>query len=188
MASNTKPGQRAFALVMALIFLVTTLATSAFVIYTIVSENKQKNQTTDSSTNQTTDNTATQPQEGKLQGTKLNNFTPVDKVDSLQIVDIKEGTGDVVKAGATVTAHYTGAVAATGIIFQSSHDSGQPVPFGLNQVIKGWTDGVPGMKVGGTRRLIIPADQAYGANPPAGSGIPANAPLVFDIELTAVQQ
>jgi FKBP-type peptidyl-prolyl cis-trans isomerase len=58
----------------------------------------------------------------------------------------------------------------------------------LNEVIKGWTDGVPGMKVGGTRRLIIPADQAYGANPPEGSGIPANAPLVFDIEVTATGQ
>lgn len=191
MASNVKPHQRAFALVMAIIFLVTTLATSAFVIYTIVTESKQKDQASkaDAALQAAADaNTATQPQEGKLQGTKLTNFTPVDKADSLQIIDIKEGTGDVVKAGATVTAHYTGAVAATGIIFQSSHDSGQPVPFGLDQVIKGWTDGVPGMKVGGTRRLVIPADQAYGANPPAGSGIPANAPLVFDIELTAVQQ
>jgi FKBP-type peptidyl-prolyl cis-trans isomerase len=91
-----------------------------------------------------------------------------------------------VKAGATVTAHYTGAVAATGVIFQSSHDTGQPIPFSLNEVIKGWTDGVPGMKVGGTRRLVIPADQAYGATPPPGSGIPANAALVFDIELVAV--
>jgi FKBP-type peptidyl-prolyl cis-trans isomerase len=122
-----------------------------------------------------------------LQGTKLNDFAPVASVDTLQKIDLKEGTGEEVKPGATVTAHYTGAVAATGIIFQSSHDSGQPIPFSLSQVIQGWTDGVPGMKVGGTRRLIIPADQAYGANPPAGSGIPANAPLVFDIELTAVQ-
>lgn len=189
MASSIKPHQRAFALVMALIFLVTTLATSAFVIYTIVNENKQKKATDASIADQISanNNTATQPQEGELQGTKLNDFTPVEKVDTLQIIDTKEGTGEVVKAGATVTAHYTGAVAATGIIFQSSHDSGQPIPFGLDQVIKGWTDGVPGMKVGGTRRLIIPADQAYGANPPAGAGIPANAPLVFDIELTAVQ-
>ena len=85
-----------------------------------------------------------------------------------------------------VTAHYTGAVAATGIIFQSSLDSGQPIPFALDQVIKGWTDGVPGMKEGGKRRLIIPADQAYGATPPQGSNIPANAPLVFDIELVKI--
>lgn len=121
-----------------------------------------------------------------LQGTNLNEYTPVQDVPELQMIDITEGTGDVVQAGATVTAHYTGAVAATGLIFQSSHDFGRAIPFGLNQVIKGWTDGVPGMKVGGTRRLIIPAEQAYGATPPPGSGIPANAALVFDIELVAV--
>lgn len=120
-----------------------------------------------------------------LQGTQLNDFTPVEMVNSLQIVDVKEGAGETVQPGATVTAHYTGAVAATGLIFQSSHDFGRAIPFGLNQVIKGWTDGVPGMKVGGIRRLIIPAEQAYGATPPPGSGIPANAALVFDIELVA---
>lgn len=189
MASNTKPHQRAFALTIAIIFLITTAATGVLVIMAIMNENK--NSSSDSTLTDTagTDQTDTnsQPKEGALQGTKLQNFTPVETVDSLQKIDLVEGTGEEVKAGATVTAHYTGAVAATGIIFQSSHDSGQPIPFGLDQVIKGWTEGVPGMKVGGTRRLIIPADQAYGANPPAGSGIPANAALVFDIELTAVQ-
>lgn len=123
-----------------------------------------------------------------LQGTQLNDFTPVDQVDELVVTDIKDGAGDTAQQGATVTAHYTGAVAATGLIFQSSHDFGRPIPFGLNQVIKGWTDGVPGMKVGGIRRLVIPANQAYGATPPPGSGIPPNAALVFDIELVAVEQ
>jgi FKBP-type peptidyl-prolyl cis-trans isomerase len=118
----------------------------------------------------------------------LENFTPIAKVDALQKIDIKVGTGKVVEAGATVSVHYTGAVAATGVIFQSSKDFGtNPVTFPLNGVIKGWTDGIPGMKVGGTRRLVIPAEQAYGANPPAGSGIPANADLVFDVELVSVQ-
>jgi FKBP-type peptidyl-prolyl cis-trans isomerase len=186
MASNVRPHQRAFALTIALIFLVTTVATSVFVIMAIIDQNKKANTSTQTSDQSSTEET-TQPKEGALQGTKLNDFAPVAAVDTLQKIDLKEGTGEEVKPGATVTAHYTGAVAATGIIFQSSHDSGQPIPFSLSQVIQGWTDGVPGMKVGGTRRLIIPADQAYGANPPAGSGIPANAPLVFDIELTAVQ-
>lgn len=121
-----------------------------------------------------------------LQGTQLNGFTPTDMVAELQITDIKPGTGETVQPGATVTAHYTGAVAATGLIFQSSHDFGRAIPFGLNQVIQGWTNGVPGMKVGGIRRLVIPAEQAYGATPPPGSGIPANAALVFDIELVEV--
>lgn len=177
--------QRAFALTIALIFLVTTVATSVFVIMAIVDENKKKNATTDSSTSQTSQ-TNTQ-KEGVLQGTKLENFTPVQTVDSLQKIDTKVGTGEEVKPGATVTAHYTGAVAATGIIFQSSHDTGQPVPFSLDGVIKGWTDGVPGMKVGGIRRLVIPYALAYGEAGRPDGGIPAKADLVFDIELTAVQ-
>jgi peptidylprolyl isomerase len=117
---------------------------------------------------------------------QLDNFTPVNTVTELQKIDIKEGTGEEVQPGATITAHYTGAVAASGTVFQSSKDFGRPITFGLDQVIKGWTDGVPGMKVGGIRRLVIPADQAYGATPPYGSGIPANAALVFDIELVSI--
>jgi len=117
---------------------------------------------------------------------QLDNFTPSDDITELTKIDLVVGNGDTVQPGATITAHYTGAVAATGTIFQSSKDFGGPITFGLGQVIKGWTDGVPGMKAGGTRRLLIPADQAYGAAPPPGSGIPANAALVFDIELVSI--
>lgn len=122
----------------------------------------------------------------KLEGTKLTNFTPVASVPELQIIDVREGTGDVVPAGATITAHYTGALAKDGTIFQSSHDFGQPISFGLNQVIPGWTQGVPGMKVGGIRRLVIPAAQAYGPQSPSPN-IPPNSDLVFDIELVAIK-
>jgi peptidylprolyl isomerase len=123
--------------------------------------------------------------ESKLEGTKLANFTPLSSVPELQIVDLAEGTGDTVPEGATITAHYTGALCKDGTIFQSSHDFGQPVTFGLNQVIKGWTQGVPGMKVGGTRRLIIPSAMAYGSVR-AAANIPPNSDLVFDIELVAL--
>lgn len=185
MASTVSPRQRAFALTIALIFLITTIATSVLVVMAIVNENKNSSQTVD--LNNADDSSAIETQnENSLQGTQLADFTPVDKVDSLQIIDTKVGTGAVVEKGATITAHYTGAVASTGVIFQSSRDGGQPIAFGLDQVIKGWTDGVPGMKEGGTRRLIIPAEQAYGATPPEGSGIPANAALVFDIELVKI--
>ena len=120
-----------------------------------------------------------------LEGTKLQDFEPRGAVSQLEIIDTVGGTGDAVPVGATITAHYTGALVADGTIFQSSKDFGNPITFGLNQVIKGWTDGVPGMKVGGTRRLVIPAAQAYAASSPA-SNIPANSDLVFDIELTAI--
>jgi FKBP-type peptidyl-prolyl cis-trans isomerase len=127
-------------------------------------------------------------QKQQLQGTRLQNFTPVAHTDKLQIIDEKVGTGTEAKAGDTVTVDYTGAVAATGVIFQSSLDSGQPASLSLSQVIKGWQEGIPGMKVGGQRRLVIPAADAYGANAPQGSGIPANADLVFDITLQSVGQ
>lgn len=120
-----------------------------------------------------------------LEGTKLANFTPVKSVAELQIIDVSEGTGEVVPEGATITAHYTGALCKDGTIFQSSKDFGRPITFGLNQVIAGWTEGVPGMKVGGTRRLVIPAAKAYGAQSPSAN-IPANSDLVFDIELVAL--
>ena len=119
------------------------------------------------------------------EGTKLADFAPLDRVSDLQIIDIEEGTGAVVQPGATITAHYTGALCKNGIIFQSSHDFGKPISFGLNQVIRGWTDGVPGMKVGGMRRLIIPSDMAYGSAR-AASNIPPNSDLVFDIELVDI--
>ena len=122
----------------------------------------------------------------KYEGTKLADFEPVDTVDELQIIDIEQGTGATVQPGATITAHYTGALCKNGIIFQSSHDFGNPITFGLNQVITGWTNGVPGMKVGGMRRLIIPANQAYGSASPAPN-IPANSDLVFDIELVDIK-
>ncbi len=122
----------------------------------------------------------------KYEGTKLNKFEPRnDAVVELEMIDTEIGTGEVVNPGATITAHYTGALVKNGIIFQSSHDFGDAITFGLDQVIAGWTRGVPGMKVGGTRRLVIPAEQAYGASSPA-SNIPANSDLVFDIDLVAI--
>lgn len=120
-----------------------------------------------------------------LEGTKLQNFTPVEPVLELESIDLVEGTGDEVQPGATITAHYTGALCKDGTIFQSSHDFGNPATFPLSGVIAGWTQGVPGMKVGGTRRLIIPAELAYGASSPSPN-IPANSDLVFDIELVSI--
>ncbi|MEP6710485.1 MAG: FKBP-type peptidyl-prolyl cis-trans isomerase [Candidatus Saccharibacteria bacterium] len=121
----------------------------------------------------------------RLEGTKLANFEPIAKVDELQIIDTTIGDGAEVQPGATITAHYTGALCSDGTIFQSSHDFGNPISFGLTQVISGWTNGVPGMKVGGIRRLIIPSAEAYGSAR-AAANIPPNSDLVFDIELKEI--
>lgn len=120
-----------------------------------------------------------------LEGTKLTDFEPRKKVEQLEIIDTVIGTGDEVQPSQTITAHYTGALAKDGTIFQSSKDFGQPATFGLEQVIEGWTKGVPGMKVGGIRRLIIPSSQAYGSVR-AAANIPPNSDLVFDIELISI--
>jgi FKBP-type peptidyl-prolyl cis-trans isomerase len=123
---------------------------------------------------------------GKLQGAKLAGFTPVKHVDFVSCQDLKVGTGTAVSASSTITALYTGALAKDGTIFQSSEDTGQPFTAALSSgVIQGWTAGVPGMKVGGVRRIWIPAQYAYGAQSVAG--IPPNSDLVFDITLLAAK-
>lgn len=191
MASKTT---RVAALLLALLFFVTTVGLSGMVLWQMWKDDQAKKQTTDISKalndaqKQQQDSSSTNQQGAKMQGTQLQNFTPLDKVDQLKVEDVQVGTGEEVKPGATVKAHYTGAVVKTGKIFQSSHDQpgDKPIEFSLNQVIPGWTEGVPGMKVGGKRRLIIPAAKAYGDQSPSPD-IPANADLVFDIELAEVK-
>lgn len=107
-------------------------------------------------------------------------------VSELKVTDDVVGTGKEAKAGDTVTAQYVGAVADTGKVFQSSWNMDGAVQFPLDQVIPGWSKGIPGMKEGGRRTLVIPAAMAYGADPPPGSGIPANADLVFVVDLVSV--
>jgi FKBP-type peptidyl-prolyl cis-trans isomerase len=104
----------------------------------------------------------------------------------LQYWDIKVGTGDVAKDGSHVKVHYTGWL-TTGKKFDSSVDAGRPFEFtiGKGEVIKGWEEGVAGMKVGGKRQLRIPPDLAYGEKGYPGA-IPPNATLIFDIQLLGV--
>ncbi|MEK7594628.1 MAG: FKBP-type peptidyl-prolyl cis-trans isomerase [Patescibacteria group bacterium] len=173
--------QRVIAGFFAGLFLFTSSALTIGVIYQMVQDGKKPSSAT-------TPINQEAKVENKLQGTQLTGFTPTPAIAKLEAVDTTPGTGTEVKAGATVTVDYTGAVAATGVIFQSSKDTGQPVSFPLSGVIAGWSQGIPGMKEGGTRRLLIPAALAYGANPPAGSGIPANADLVFDVTLHSISK
>lgn len=106
----------------------------------------------------------------------------------LQYIDITSGCGSAVKAGDTVTVNYTGWLASTGKLFDSSLESGR-TPFqvqnvGQAQVIQGWNIGLVGMKVGETRRLIIPPSLGYG--PQANGPIPANSTLIFDVTLVSI--
>ena len=108
-------------------------------------------------------------------------------VSELKIEDILVGTGQEAKSGDTVVMHYTGTL-LDGTKFDSSVDRGTPfeTQIGVGQVIQGWDQGVPGMKVGGKRKLTIPSSLGYGSRG-AGAAIPANAGIIFDVELVAIK-
>ena len=111
---------------------------------------------------------------------------PVVTKSGLKYWELKKGSGPVAKAGDQVKVHYTGWL-TDGKKFDSSLDRGEPFAFklGAGMVIKGWDEGVAGMKVGGKRQLRIPAELGYGARG-AGGAIPPNAELIFDVELLGV--
>jgi len=118
-------------------------------------------------------------------------MTMTSTASGLQYDDIVTGEGDEAKAGTYVTVHYTGWLqnddGSQGSKFDSSRDRNDPFEFklGAGHVIRGWDEGVQGMKVGGQRRLVIPASLGYGARG-AGGVIPPNATLIFDVELLSV--
>ena len=107
-------------------------------------------------------------------------------MSELKIEDTTIGTGDLAESGKSVSVHYTGKL-EDGTVFDSSHKRGTPITFtlGMGQVIKGWDEGIAGLRVGGKRTLTIPSDMGYGAQ---GSGklIPPHATLIFDVELMDV--
>lgn len=108
-------------------------------------------------------------------------------MSQLKIEDIKIGTGKEVKSGDFISIHYSG-ILENGKKFDSSYDRGQPfeVQIGVGYVIQGWDQGVPGMKIGGKRKLTIPCDLAYGEREIPGL-IPANSTLIFEVELIDIK-
>jgi peptidylprolyl isomerase len=109
------------------------------------------------------------------------------KVSELQTTDLQEGTGAAAKNGDCLVMKYYGTLASNGTKFDENFTSDQGFKFqlGSGQVIKGWDEGLVGIKQGGTRRLVIPADKAYGAQ--AAGSIPANSDLVFVVKLESIK-
>ncbi|HSE29494.1 MAG TPA: FKBP-type peptidyl-prolyl cis-trans isomerase [Candidatus Saccharimonadales bacterium] len=175
MESSTKKWQR---VVIWIIAVVLTVGTLGFYFIIILQNNNQASQTA-----QLQEALASQAeQEQQVDPTAL----IVDgDVSELKIEDLVVGDGTEVKAGDYVKVNYKGTLASNGVKFDSSYDRGEPIEFSLDGVIEGWQQGMPGMKVGGKRRLIIPSELAYGAT--AIPGIPANSDLVFEIELLEVK-
>lgn len=170
--SHTKKSTRIIIWIIAIVMAVGSVGA----YFLVMLENDQNTQT------QTAADATTQPQEEKPVDPTA--FKVDGKVTELQITDIKTGDGAEVKPGDTVKVHYKGTLAKTGQKFDSSYDYGEPIELGLGQVIVGWQEGIPGMKVNGKRRLVIPAEKAYGDQPQ--QGIPANSDLVFEVELLGV--
>lgn len=112
--------------------------------------------------------------------------TMITMSSGLQIQDLKVGGGQEAKSGDTVTVNYLGTL-ENGTKFDSSYDRNQPftTQIGVGTVIKGWDEGIPGMKIGGKRKLIIPAELGYGAN--AAGTIPPNSVLIFEVELLGIK-
>lgn len=175
MANNN--GQRVAAFLLALLFLLTTVGAAGYVIYQLNTEDAGL-------VNDTNDVTSQQEppvQEDSIVGQTIENFNPPYDISELRFDDIVVGEGEEVQPSDTVTINYTGALASDGTIFDSSV-GGEPATFPLDNLIVGWQEGIPGMKVGGVRRLYIPAAKGYG-EAGSGSSIPPNSDLIFDIEL-----
>jgi FKBP-type peptidyl-prolyl cis-trans isomerase len=186
--------QRVIIWLITILFVASTIGAVAY--YVMINKQNEKQQAElqkaiQDQTQPNSDNPATSLQnqnQAKLTGTKMTDFEPIDKINELKYIDQTTGSGTSVKPGDVVTVKYVGALAKNGTIFDASSDhEGGTFKFtvGAGQVIKGWDSGLPGMKVGGKRRLLIPSGLGYG-NQSVGSSIPANSDLVFDVEIVKI--
>ncbi len=176
-------GNRFFAGFGALLFLVTSSALTVAVIVSLSSSNNNvSNTTTPAKSNSSLATLDFKP--GAQLPTQF--YTPQTKpLSHLQYSDLVKGTGAVVKSGDTITADYVGFFADNGKVFDDSALHGGAQTFSLSGVIPGWTVGIPGMRVGGVRELLIPSSMAYGSK--GNSAIPPNSDLGFFVQVDAVK-
>ena len=138
-------------------------------------------------TTTTTTSTSSTSSTSAEASTTVSSAQEVTMPSGLKYQDLKVGDGTIAESGMTASVHYTGWL-TDGTKFDSSVDSGRPFSFrlGAGQVIRGWDEGVKGMRVGGKRKLTVPPDLGYGQAGTPGGPIPPNATLVFDVELISV--
>lgn len=172
--SHTKKSTRIIIWVIAGVMAVGSIGAYFLVILENENAKKEQSQVLDVESAGNDQKTTVDPSAFKVQG----------DVTALQKTDLVVGTGAEAKPGDSLTVHYKGTIAQTGAKFDSSYDYGEPAELSLSSVIVGWQEGIPGMKVGGKRRLVIPSEKAYGAE--AQPGIPANSDLVFEVELLGI--
>lgn len=172
-------------------FLLSTLAFAGLIVWGVAFD-QPSNQQTDISSDDISPDSLDETNSEDLYIGQLEGFDPRDEVVQLETIDFEEGQGQAASEGDKLRVHYRGALASTGDIFDSSYQRGEPFDFSIDpnpppgeQVIVGWREGVVGMKQGGKRRIVIPAELAYGEDgvPPL---IGPNQPLVFDIELIEI--
>lgn len=179
---------RIFILVIVIVFAVSSLALSAWVIWDQVTNKDSTSQTDDTAAGDVAANgdcTMATPAAAALTAPEI--FKPSGDVTTLEATDITPGEGDAVAAGDCIVTKYYGTLASNGTMFDENFTKEAALQFqvGIGQVIPGWDEGLIGMKVGGTRRLVIPSDKAYGEQD-SGS-IPANSDLVFVVKLESIK-
>ncbi len=194
----TSNGQRVAAFFLAMLFLLSTIGATAYVVWQInqdegVIVNETPEEKAASEAAKASQDTTQACGGGKFDAVSARPTPTVVTSDSpiteLQSVDIKVGEGEEVQPGDCVAVLYYGTLASTGVSFDDNYSSGAPIELSIapGSVISGWTEGIPGMKVGGVRRLLIPAEKGYGAQ---GSGdvIPPNSDLIFEVEIISTKR
>ncbi len=187
--AETKLRTRIFAGLGALLFLVTASALTISVIWQAVTGEDPTATTSQTTTTTTTDTScAIQSVTGQTALAAPEVYKPEGKTTEVVKTDLEVGTGAEAKSGDCLIMKYYGTLASNGTKFDENYttDSALEVKIGAGQVITGWDEGVPGMKVGGTRRLVIPAAKGYGDQ--AVGSIPENADLVFVVKLLEIKK